>query len=88
MEIVSNKIKEFISGFSGVNMCDIKDTAHIINDLELDSLDHIELIMAIEDEFDIEISDGIADGVHTVERIVTMTVSVLDQQRPHWKEQV
>lgn len=43
----------------------IKPTAHFSNDLGLDSLDTVEVVMAIEEEFSIEIPDKDADGIHS-----------------------
>lgn len=43
----------------------IKPTAHFVNDLGLDSLDTVEVVMAIEEEFSIEIPDKDADQIHS-----------------------
>lgn len=43
----------------------IKSTAHFANDLGLDSLDTVEVVMAIEEEFSIEIPDKDADTIHS-----------------------
>lgn len=43
----------------------IKATAHFANDLGLDSLDTVEVVMAIEEEFSIEIPDKDADTIHS-----------------------
>lgn len=43
----------------------IKPTAHFANDLGLDSLDTVEVVMAIEEEFSIEIPDKDADSIHS-----------------------
>jgi acyl carrier protein len=51
---------------------DIKLTTHIYDDLGLDSLDAVEIICAIEEEFDIEISDSEADGLKTIEELVLL----------------
>lgn len=47
------------------NSPQIKGTAHFANDLGLDSLDTVEVVMAIEEEFSIEIPDKDADGIHS-----------------------
>ena len=44
----------------------VTPTAHFQNDLKLDSLNVVELIMAIEDEFALEIADDVAEKIHTV----------------------
>ena len=46
-------------------MLQIKATAHFANDLGLDSLDTVEVVMAIEEEFSIEIPDKDADAIHS-----------------------
>lgn len=43
----------------------IKPVAHFANDLGLDSLDTVEVVMAIEEEFSIEIPDKDADTIHS-----------------------
>lgn len=49
----------------------ISGTSHFSNDLGLDSLDTVEVVMAIEEEFSIEIPDKEADAIHSVEQAVT-----------------
>ncbi|KAH8201696.1 hypothetical protein TruAng_004134 [Truncatella angustata] len=56
----------------------IKPTAHFANDLGLDSLDTVEVVMAIEEEFSIEIPDKDADGIHSVDKAVEYIVSQPD----------
>ena len=41
--------------------------SHFMNDLKLDSLNMVEMIMAIEDEFALEIADDVAAKIHTVD---------------------
>lgn len=47
------------------NTQQIKPSAHFANDLGLDSLDTVEVVMAIEEEFSIEIPDKDADSIHS-----------------------
>ncbi|KAK5281528.1 mitochondrial acyl carrier protein [Exophiala xenobiotica] len=49
----------------------ISGTSHFQNDLGLDSLDTVEVVMAIEEEFSIEIPDKEADAIHSVDQAVT-----------------
>lgn len=54
--------------------------AHIINDLNADSLDFVELVMALEEEFGIEIPDGDVETVATVADIVSYIESKLENK--------
>jgi NADH dehydrogenase (ubiquinone) 1 alpha/beta subcomplex 1 len=51
---------------------------HLINDLGLDSLDHVEVIMAIEDEFSFEIPDGDAENLMTPRQIYQYICDKMD----------
>lgn len=65
------KIKEIIAEQLGVDDVDsITPKTSLIKDLEADSLDAVEIIMAIEDEFDIEIPDEEAEGFKNIGDIV------------------
>ncbi|MGV8145901.1 MAG: acyl carrier protein [Alkaliphilus sp.] len=52
------------------NICTIQMSSSLSSDLEADSLDAVEIIMAIEDEFGIEISDDIGESFKTIGDIV------------------
>ena len=63
---VFDKVKEVIIDKLGVDEDSIKNEAHFINDLGADSLDTVELIMELEEEFSIEIPDEKAETITTV----------------------
>ncbi|HHX66977.1 MAG: acyl carrier protein [Miniphocaeibacter sp.] len=65
-----DKVKEIIVENLGVDADDVKPEAKLIEDLEADSLDAVEVSMALEDEFDIEIDDDAFAGLSTVQDIV------------------
>ena len=64
------KVKEIIVENLGVTADDVTLEAKLIEDLEADSLDAVEISMAFEDEFDIEINDEDFAGLSTVQDIV------------------
>ena len=64
------KVKAIIASELGVEEEKITLSANIIDDLDADSLDVVELIMALEDEFDVTIEDSLAQSMKTVEDIV------------------
>lgn len=66
-----DKIKEIIAEQLGVEVEDVKMDTHLMKDLEADSLDAVEIIMEIEDEYDIEIPDEEAEKFQKVSDIVT-----------------
>lgn len=63
---VEEKIKKIISEQLGVEEDDVVPEAKFVDDLGADSLDTVELVMALEEEFDIEIPDEEAEKIQTV----------------------
>lgn len=66
-DAVVAKVKDLISQSLGVGVNEIVPDASFIDDLGADSLDIVELVMAIEKEFDIEIPDEDAEKISTVQ---------------------
>ena len=64
-----DKIKNIIMDKLGVEESKITMDANFINDLGADSLDQVELIMQLEEEFDIEITDEEAETLVTVRKV-------------------
>ncbi len=60
------KVKDIIVDQLGVDPGEVTESAHFIEDLGADSLDTVELVMAFEDEFKIEIPDEDAEKITTV----------------------
>jgi len=67
MASVEEKVKEIIAEQLGLEKEDIQMDASFIDDLGADSLDIVEMIMTIEDEYDVEISDDDAEKISTVQ---------------------
>jgi len=67
---IEEKVKSIITDQLSVDEADIKPEASFLNDLGADSLDIVELIMALEEEFGIEIPDEEADKIQTVQAAI------------------
>jgi acyl carrier protein len=66
MAIDTNKIREIVAEQLGVDVEEITPEASFVDDLGADSLDTVELVMALEEEFGIEIPDEDAEKIATV----------------------
>ncbi len=64
---VENKVKKIIAEKLSVDLSDVVPEASFVDDLGADSLDLVELIMSMEEEFDIEISDEDSEKMITVQ---------------------
>ncbi|HSO67661.1 MAG TPA: acyl carrier protein [Desulfatirhabdiaceae bacterium] len=60
---VEDKVKKIIAEKLGVDLSEVKPEASFVDDLGADSLDLVELIMSMEEEFDIDISDENAEKI-------------------------
>ncbi|KAH7369865.1 acyl carrier protein-like protein [Rhexocercosporidium sp. MPI-PUGE-AT-0058] len=68
---VEGRIVDLLKNFDKVtDPSKLSPTSHFSNDLGLDSLDTVEVVMAIEEEFSIEIPDKEADAIHSVDKAV------------------
>lgn len=63
---IENKVKEIIAEQLNVDINEVEASKSFINDLGADSLDIVELVMAMEEEFDLEIPDEQAEKIQTV----------------------
>jgi acyl carrier protein len=69
-EEISEKVKKIVSEQLSVDISEVTPEANFANDLGADSLDVVELVMALEEEFDIEIPDEAAQEIETVQAVV------------------
>jgi len=70
MADIEAKVKKMISEQLGVPETDVKPEASFVNDLGADSLDTVELVMALEEEFGVEIPDEDAEKIATVQNAI------------------
>ena len=70
MENVEQRVKKIVAEQLGVAEADIKTESSFVEDLGADSLDTVELIMAFEEEFGVEISDDEAEKIRKVKDAV------------------
>jgi len=66
MSDIADRVKKIVVEHLGVDAAKVKSEASFIDDLGADSLDTVELVMAFEEEFGIEIPDDAAETIQTV----------------------
>ena len=70
MENIEQRVKKIVAEQLGVNEADIKNESAFVDDLGADSLDTVELVMALEEEFECEIPDDDAEKITTVQQAI------------------
>ena len=71
MTDIATRVKKIVVEHLGVDEAKVVDSANFIDDLGADSLDTVELVMAFEEEFGVEIPDDAAEKIQTVKDAVT-----------------
>jgi len=66
MATVAERVIDIVAEQLGVSKDQINRDTHFVNDLGADSLDNVELVMELEEEFDINIPDDAAEKIQTV----------------------
>ncbi|WP_047549281.1 acyl carrier protein [Methylotenera sp. G11] len=67
MSDIEQRVKKIVAEQLGANEADVKNSSSFVDDLGADSLDTVELVMALEEEFDCEIPDEEAEKITTVQ---------------------
>ena len=70
MESVEQRVKKIVAEQLGVNEADVKIESTFVDDLGADSLDPVELVMALEEEFECEIPDAEAEKITSVQQAI------------------
>ena len=65
---IEQRVKKIVAEQLGVNESEVKSDSSFVNDLGADSLDTVELVMALEEEFECEIPDEDAENITTVQQ--------------------
>ncbi|MDD2743870.1 MAG: acyl carrier protein [Rhodocyclaceae bacterium] len=75
MDNIVERVKKIVAEQLGVNEADIKNESSFVDDLGADSLDTVELVMALEEEFECEIPDEQAEKITTVQQAVDFVLA-------------
>ena len=67
MSDIAERVKKIVVEHLGVDASNVTDSSSFIDDLNADSLDTVELVMAFEEEFSVEIPDDAAEKILTVQ---------------------
>jgi acyl carrier protein len=70
MSDIEQRVKKIVTEQLGANEADVKNASSFVDDLGADSLDTVELVMALEEEFDCEIPDDEAEKITTVQQAI------------------
>ncbi len=70
MDNIEQRVRKIIAEQLGVNEAEIKNESSFVDDLGADSLDTVELVMALEEEFETEIPDEEAEKITTVQKAI------------------
>lgn len=70
MDNIEQRVKKIVAEQLGVNEADVKNESSFVEDLGADSLDTVELVMALEEEFECEIPDEDAEKITSVQQAI------------------
>jgi acyl carrier protein len=70
MSTIEQRVKKIVAEQLGVNEAEVKNESSFVNDLGADSLDTVELVMALEEEFGCEIPDEDAEKITSVQQAI------------------
>lgn len=77
--MIIDEVKEILADQLDVNVEDIELSTNLSDDLGADSLDAIDIVMTVEDQYSIEVPDEAIEGMKTVEDIVNFIEAHIDE---------
>ena len=76
--MIFDEVKEILADQLDINIDDIEITSSLTDDLGADSLDAIDIVMSVEDQYSIEVPDEVIKSIKTVEDIVSFIETNID----------
>ena len=73
---IADRVRLVIAGVTTVSVAKLGDSKRLIEDVGLDSLDFLDMVMELEEEFDVNVPDGIVAEIKTVGDIVDYIMKV------------
>lgn len=80
MSTIQDRVKKIVSEQLGVKEDEVSNDSRFVDDLGADSLDTVELVMALEEEFETEIPDEQAEKIETVQDAIDYIKSHIDEE--------
>lgn len=80
MSTIEERVRKIVSEQLGVKEEDLKNDASFVDDLGADSLDTVELVMALEEEFETEIPDEEAEKIGTIQEAINYIQSNMEDE--------
>ena len=80
MSNVESRVRKIVSEQLGIKEDELRNDASFVDDLGADSLDTVELVMALEEEFEIEIPDEKSEKIVTVQQVIDHIESSLEKE--------
>ncbi|WP_019580931.1 acyl carrier protein [Pseudomonas mandelii] len=75
MNNIKERVRSVVAEILGVEVASFEDSARFIEDLGADSMDKVELVMALEDEFRVDVPDDEAERITTVQEAINCVTS-------------
>lgn len=80
MSNVESRVRKIVAEQLGVKEEDLRNDASFVDDLGADSLDTVELVMALEEEFETEIPDEKSERITTIQQVIDYIESNLNKE--------